>query len=126
MHPQYTVKDFIKSVHPDTPHMYYVLSYPAKFGTHLGPEMDFEIDFLDGKPPILFTITRGFIDRGVMCYEYRPAHWIAQDVMHSLRIRFYSPGNEYSKVYVPSAIVLKRPCNKCEACSCKVGEDAAQ
>jgi hypothetical protein len=127
MHPRYQATDFIKSVHPDTPNMFYVLSYPARFGSHLGPQMDFEVEGLSGEKPILFTITRGFIDRGVMCVEYRPADWLPQDIMHSLRIRFYSPGVEYQGVYAPSAVkISKKACGKCETCSCKIGEDAAQ
>lgn len=110
MSPRFTIRDFIKSVDPETPYLYYVISQPAKFGTHLGPAMDFEVDLLDGTGPKLFTITRGFYDRGVQCIEYRPAEWMDHYLVHNLRIRFYSPGVEWRDSYARGDEAFKKSC----------------
>lgn len=127
-HPRFTVRDFIKSVHPETPQMFYVISEPSKFGTHLGPGMDFEVDFPDGKV-VLFTATRHFDDRGVQCAEYRPADWLPQAVMNNLRIRFYTPGQQAKRAPIALSLVAAGHNGTCEDCGCgkrTVGEDVGE
>jgi hypothetical protein len=78
--PVFQSKAFVQSVLD--PNMYYVIGR--------APEQDFELDI--GGSSVLMTPSKGFIDRGAKCYEWRPAYWMNyMDWRSKIYIRFYSP-----------------------------------